>query len=72
MPNMNLLDLQPFKGELSPKTRCGLYDRVSSEGFYGVSLAYIRSLKVPKRPVEVSCDVTQHLVAYNAGVLSDK
>ena len=27
-----------------------------------------KAWKVPKRPVEVSCDVTQHLVAYRTAV----
>ena len=45
MPNMNLLDPEPSKGTLSPKRRCTTYDRGSSEGFYGVSVTYVRSLK---------------------------
>ena len=30
-----------FKGELSPKNKCGLYDRASPEKFFDVSLAYV-------------------------------
>ena len=36
--------------------------------FFGVSLAYARSLDGSQRPVEVACDVTQHLVAYRTAV----
>ena len=31
-------------------------------------LPMFKACKVPKRPVEVSCDVTQHLVAYRTAV----
>ena len=39
-------------------------DRATPEKFFGVSLAYVRSLKGSQRPVEVLSDVTEHLVAY--------
>ena len=41
------LQLTPFvlKGELSPKNKCGLYDRASPEKCFGVSLAYVRGLE---------------------------
>ena len=34
-----------IKGELSPKIKCGLYDRASPETYFGVSLVYVRSLE---------------------------
>ena len=39
------------------------------KSFFGGSLAYMfEAWKVPKRPVEVLCDVMQHLVAYRTAV----
>ena len=35
----------PVKGELSPKIKFGLCDRATPEKFFGVSLAYVRSLE---------------------------
>ena len=34
-----------LKGELSPKIKCGKYDKATPEKFFGVSLAYVRSLE---------------------------
>ena len=31
--------------ELSPKIKCAYYDRATPEKFFGVSLAYVRSLE---------------------------
>ena len=55
-----------IKGDLSPnKNVANNYDRATPERF-GVLLAYVRSREGSQKagPVEVSCDVTPHLVAY--------
>ena len=58
-----------LKGEHSPKIKYGYYDRASPEKFFLVYHSpMLEAWKVPKRPVEVSCDVTQHLVAYRTAV----
>ena len=41
-----------------------IYDRATPEKFLVYHSPMFEAWKVPKRPVEVSCDVTQHLVAY--------
>ena len=64
--------LEPHSAATLPfsKGNCksGYYDRTTPEKFFGVSLAYVRSLEDSQRPVEVSCDVSQHLVAYRTAV----
>ena len=34
-----------IKGERSPTIKCGYYDRATPEKFFGVSIAYVRSLE---------------------------
>ena len=65
--------LSPLKRTLAKKNNCGYYDRASPEKLFFFSfLMYhspmLEAWKVPKRPVEVSRDVTQHLVAYRTAV----
>ena len=48
----------PLKGELSPKIKV----------FWCITRLCSKPGRFPKRPVKVSCDVTQHLVAYRTAV----
>ena len=42
------------KGEqLSPKIKCGYYDRATPEKFFGVSLAYVRSLESSQKCIHI-------------------
>ena len=57
-----------LKGNSQPKNKCGLYDRTSPEIFLVYHSPIFEAWKAPKKPVEVSCDVTQHLVACRTAV----
>ena len=45
-----------------------LIDRAILKSFLVYHSPLFEAWKVPKRPVEVSCDVTQHLVAHRTAV----
>ena len=59
---------QDFKGELSPKKRVDNMIELLLKSFLVYLLPMFEVWKVPKRPVEVSCDITQHLAAYRTAV----
>ena len=60
-----------FKGEVpNSNQRFSVANMIELllKSFFGVSLAFVRSLEGSERPVEVPGDVTQHLVVYRTAV----
>ena len=57
-----------LKGNSHQKNKCGFMIELLLKSFF-FSMRYhlpmFEAWKIPKRPVEVLCDVTQHLVAYH-------
>ena len=63
-----------MRGELLPKNKCCYYEIGTPEKFFIIMLLYhspvFEAWKVPKRQVEVSCDVMPHLAANQTAVES--
>ena len=61
-------DFFVLKGNSHQKLSVANMIELLLKSFFVYHSPMFEAWKVPKRPVEVSCDVTQHLVAYRTAV----
>ena len=63
-----ITDDPPLKGNSHQKLSVAHVIELLLKSFLVYHSPMFEAWKVPKRPVEVACDVTQHLVAYRTAV----